>query len=517
MVARQTSAKQAPGAEGGPVYVYIWFDIEDYVTEESDDLPLVAASILEKYGAKATCKMVAEKVRVLLERERKDVISAIAHHDVGYHLDTHSRHPTVYEYLADEDTLDGAGEFVRKESQGLALVEKTFKRRASCYGHPGPAWASHYYPAMKEMGIPVYLDETPILNVSNGPYWYCGILNLNGANENFVKFDYTFESPEGLQRLKAQFREIHERLAGEGVGGSVSFLFHLHTAINKEFWDAVNFARGQNRAREEYVRPPAQPREVTERAWRDLDAMMAYMSSFEDVRFITATDALTLFRTSRPVYDRGMLESALKELDGGEVRYVEVGDDFASPSELLYLIVNGIASISRTGRFEPITAKEPLGPEVARDLPQPPRSVKAKDLVAASTRLAAELDRTERLPATVDLGGGTSLSIADFMVSAARLLGPMLAKEPMPPEIGVARARFAQSEFVRPEEFEKACRWVVLPEGFFAPRILEEILQQTWTLRPAVMARPGTQGRRASAAEVLSRPRELTGSRSHRR
>ncbi|MGA2665543.1 MAG: hypothetical protein ABSF83_11415 [Nitrososphaerales archaeon] len=497
MTTPQISEKRAsPGA--GPVYVYIWFDIEDYVTEESDDLPLVAASILEKYGAKATCKMVAEKVRVLLERERRDVISAIAHHDVGYHLDTHSRHPVVYEYLAHEDTLDGADEFARKESQGLALVEKTFSRRASCYGHPGPAWASHYYPAMKNMGISVYLDETPILNLSNGPYWYCGILNLNGANENFVKFDYTFESPEGLQKLKAQFREIHERLAGEG-GGSVSFLFHLHTAINKEFWDAVNFAHGQNRTKDEYVRPPAQPREVTERAWGDLDAMMAYMSSFEDVRFITATDALTLFRTSRPTFDKAMLGSALAQLGDGEVRYVEVGDDFASPSELLYLIVKGISSLSATGRFEPTRAKEPLGPKVSRDLPPPsPRSVKAKDLVAASTRLVTEIDHAGRLPAAVDLGDGTSLPIADFMVAAAKVLGPMLAGTPVPPEVEITGARFVQSRFVRPEEFEKACRWVVLPEGFSAPRILEEIVRQTWTLRPAVMVGAGTAGRRAS-------------------
>src|ERR1700722_5652482 len=112
------------------VDVYIWFDIEDYVTEESDDLPITALSILEKYKAKATCKMVAEKVRALLERKRTDVISAIARHNEGYHLDKPSRHPVVYEYLADLDVIEGAREFERREQRGLDLVEKVFSRKA---------------------------------------------------------------------------------------------------------------------------------------------------------------------------------------------------------------------------------------------------------------------------------------------------------------------------------------------------------------------------------------------------
>ncbi|MDA4135571.1 MAG: hypothetical protein OK449_01055 [Thaumarchaeota archaeon] len=482
--------KTLANSERGRVFVYIWFDIEDYVTEESDSLPLVALSILDKYGARATCKMVAEKVRILLERNRVDVISAIASHDVGYHLDTHSRHPVVYEYLADLDTLKGAREFAKKERQGLELVEKTFGKSSSCFGHPGPAWGPHYYPAMREMGIPVYLDETPILNLNNQPYWYCGVLNLNGANENFVKFDYTFESPTGLSKLKKQFEEVHQRLAERG-GGSVSFLFHLHTAINKEFWDAVNFGHGRNRTKEEYVRPPSQPPEVTERAWRNFDEMIGFMSEFEDVRFITASDALEIFRQTRPSYDRRLVESVLKEL-GSDVRYVKVMDDFASPSELFYLIVRCISTISRTGKLPArVRTKEPLGP-AASVSPTSPRRIEVKELIAASHRLVAEIDSTERLPSSVVLGNGAELSTVDFMMTSARILESMLAGSPLPKETRVVRAAFLQSKFVDPEAFQLACRWTVLPPGFTAPRILEEITLQTWTLRPAVVQAPAT-------------------------
>lgn len=162
-------AEKETGGDG-KVYVYVWFDIEDYVTVETDGLPIKALAILERHGVRATCKMVAEKVRALREHGRTDVLAAIAKHDVGYHLDTHSRHPVVYEYLADLDTLDGSREFLRREREGLRYVEEEFGRKASCFGHPGPAWSASYYPALPKMGIPVYLDETKILNLDDSPY-----------------------------------------------------------------------------------------------------------------------------------------------------------------------------------------------------------------------------------------------------------------------------------------------------------------------------------------------------------
>jgi hypothetical protein len=465
------------------VDVYIWFDIEDYVTKESDDLPLTALSILDKYRAKATCKMVAEKVRVLLERKRTDVISAIAQHDVGYHLDKHSRHPVVYEYLADLDVIEGAREFERREKRGLDLVEKVFSRKASCFGHPGPAWASHYYPAMSSMGIPVYLDETPILNLADRPYWYCGLLNLNGANRNFVKFDYTFEDPAGLGTLKKQFKEAHDRLR-RGGGGTVSFLFHLHTAINKEFWDAVNFAHGTNRTKDEYVRPTPQPEEVTIRAWSDFDEIVRYMSSFGDVRFITASDAAKIFRRKEISYDHELILTALEGL-GGAVRFVSVGGDYASPSELFHLITRCLAAYSKTGKVpRRVRPREPLGP-LRLIVSDGPATAAVEDLLAASAGILAEMDSTGRLPSSIELSSGAVLSPADFMISCGRVLASILRGGVPPGRVRVAKARFLQSRYVDQDAFEAACRWVILPEGFKAPKILEQIVLQTWTLRPA--------------------------------
>jgi len=60
------------------------------------------------------------------------------------------------------------------------------------------------------MGIPVYLDETAILNLNDQSYWYCGALNLNGANRNFISFDFKFEKSAAINELKRKFRPSME-------------------------------------------------------------------------------------------------------------------------------------------------------------------------------------------------------------------------------------------------------------------------------------------------------------------
>jgi len=177
------------------ILVYLWFDVEDYITREADDPPKRIVDILSRYGVRATVKIVAEKLRSMKENGREDVIDAISSMDVGYHLDTHSRHPTLYEYLADKDVKVGAAEFFQRERDGCSFVKSVFDRELSCFGHPGPTWAPHVYPGLQELGIPVYLDETSILNLNNSPYWYCNVLNLNGAGRNFINLDRFFEKP----------------------------------------------------------------------------------------------------------------------------------------------------------------------------------------------------------------------------------------------------------------------------------------------------------------------------------
>jgi len=468
------------------VYVYLWFDIEDYVTKESDDLVLEASRILKKYKIPVTCKVVAEKVRALLANGRNDVIAAISEHDVGYHLDTHSRHPTLYEYLAEENVAKGAADFYDREKDGFQLVKHTFKRSPSCFGHPGPAWAPHIYPALKEMGIPVYLDETSIINVDNAPYWYCGVLNLNGANENFILFDRTFEDPSGIIKVKARFRRIHESM--KKSGGLVSILFHLHTAINEKFWDEVNFGKGMNRRATEYVRPPPQPREVTERAWKDFDEFMGYVSSFKDIRFITARDAQTMYRRADVVEVNREKLRALVENSRRRIDCVWVEGYPFSPAQIFYAVARVLKGYEDSGRVPGrLSVREPLGPLKASDSNvEPGASITTKQLLAACEKAVDFIDSSGYMPGVLGLAGDVRLAPADFLSTASTGLAELLRTGLMPAAIPFSKGRFLGTRHVDAGRFKLACRWNVLPPKFSAPKILEQINLQTWTLVPAV-------------------------------
>lgn len=121
----------------GQVYILLWFDTEDYVLPQSDDAAKRLAVFLTEQGIPTTFKLVGEKARVLQQRQRQDVISALAQHDIGYHSNTHSQHPTVAEYESKLDWETGAEEFTRRERPGFDDVAHIFRTAPVAYGQPG--------------------------------------------------------------------------------------------------------------------------------------------------------------------------------------------------------------------------------------------------------------------------------------------------------------------------------------------------------------------------------------------
>ena len=149
------------------------------------------------------------------------------------------------------------------------------------------------------------------------------------------------------------------------------------------------------------------------------------MSSFGDVRFITASDAARIFKRKGISYDDGLILTALERL-GNAVKFVRLGGDYGSPSELFYVITRCLAAYSKTGKTpRRVRPREPLGP-LRMTASHAPSTVAADDLLAASAVILTEMDSTGRLPSSIRLGGGAVLSPADFMVTCGRVLAPIL-------------------------------------------------------------------------------------------
>src|SRR5579862_1268267 len=92
------------------VYVVLWFDTEDYLSPADDDASLHLARFLTAEGIRATFKIVGEKARVLERRGRTDTIEALKKHEIGFHSNYHSPHPTPSQYLSGLGWDEGVAE-----------------------------------------------------------------------------------------------------------------------------------------------------------------------------------------------------------------------------------------------------------------------------------------------------------------------------------------------------------------------------------------------------------------------
>ena len=110
----------------GPVYVVLWFDTEDYILPQSDDAAKRIAVFLG--GFRPLSRLSARKHARSSGADARNVISALAQHDIGYHANTHSQHPTVAEYESNLDWDEGVQEFSRRERPGFEDVSHIFRK-----------------------------------------------------------------------------------------------------------------------------------------------------------------------------------------------------------------------------------------------------------------------------------------------------------------------------------------------------------------------------------------------------
>ena len=230
------------------VDVILWFDTEDYLLPADDDACLRLAQMLTERHIRATFKVVGEKARVLERRGRRDVIAALKKHDIGYHANYHSVHPTPTEYLADCGLRDGMAEFVRREGGGAADVRRIFGvKTIACYGQPGSSWACQAVAALPQIGIAphgvaCYVDEGDHVGLDQRPFWYAGTLNVYHMGQNYTRME--LHDPAALAPAREKVSAIAKRLLGEANGGLISIFYHPCEWVHVEFWDGVNFRRG---------------------------------------------------------------------------------------------------------------------------------------------------------------------------------------------------------------------------------------------------------------------------------
>ncbi|MGQ9515090.1 MAG: hypothetical protein ACUVTL_08610 [Thermoproteota archaeon] len=468
------------------IFVIFWFDVEDYVTPESDDAVKRLAEILEKHGVRGVFKLVGEKLRVTEKRGRKDVVSALSKHEIGFHSDYHSMHPVISEYLKDLDWDEGVEEFKKREGRGVEDIRRIFGIDPSCYGQPGGAWAPQVYGALLDWKILVYLDETAFIGLNERPFWYCGILNILNLGRNVISVNFELGTPGFLEEVCRRFREICERLKLEG-GGVVSIYNHPCTLVTEEFWDGVNFAKGKN-PKGGFIMPRMKTKQLAEAGYEDFSNFVRYVASFQGVRVVTAREAL---RAYQDLSDGRIikLEEILRIISSLKDRITfYVGEKFAlSPAEIFYLVVSFLSGFIERSRLpEEVRTMKVLGPveEFKSGKGSEEEEVDWEDF-AESCSEVAKFFKSQRVPSWVSIGERI-FSPESYFNAVVNTLLYVAQNNVAPKKVSMKFGTLETARYISEEGAMDAWRWSIFPDRFVAPKLVRLAKLQAWTLKPAI-------------------------------
>jgi peptidoglycan/xylan/chitin deacetylase (PgdA/CDA1 family) len=469
-----------------PIYVTLWFDTEDYILPQDDDATKRLAEMLTRLGVRATFKIVGEKARVLESRGRRDVIDALKRHDIGYHSNTHSQQPTIAVYLQNAGWADGRAEFYRREVQGVRDIKRIFGVSPVAYGQPGSAWAPQVYPALRDMGIGMYLDESDHVGIDDQPFYYGGMLNVFKMRSNLARMDLS--GGASLANGKSTFTKAYEQLRRKD-GGTISIYYHPNEWVHTEFWDGVNFRRGANPARAEWKMPGTRPAAETEQAFHDFDEYVRFIKAQPGVRFVTATELMTIY--SDKAMTRSFRQEDLLRLARSmqkDITFQRLDGYALSAADVFGLLTNATAAFVERNEW-PSAGKVPaLDGPVRMYIPATggTRSSSFRwSAFAQAIRDTSDYCRSShRLPDEVWIGA-ESLSPADYLATLARTVEDLIASGKTPSEVIRREGHYTADRYVA-EDSPDLWSWVIFPEGFHAPRIMELARLQAWTLKPAV-------------------------------
>ena len=472
-----------------PIYVTLWFDTEDYILPQDDDATKRLAEMLTGLGVRATFKIVGEKARVLESRGRRDVIAALKRHDIGYHSNTHSQQPTIAVYLQNAGWADGRAEFYRREAQGARDVARIFGVTPVAYGQPGSAWAPQAYPALRDMGIGMYLDESDHVGIDDQPFYYGGMLNVFKMRSNLARMDLS--GGASLANGMARFTKACDQLRKSG-GGTISIYYHPNEWVHTEFWDGVNFRRGANPARAEWKLPGTRPAAETEQAFHDFDQYIRFIKTQPGVRFVTATELMTIYADhamTRSFRQDDLLRFARSVQT--EITFQRLDGYTLSAADAFGLLTDATAAFIERKKWPSATTVVALyGP--ARVYTPSTGGTRSSSFswsaFAQAVRDTADFCRASgRVPDEVWVGA-ESISPADYLATLAGTLEELIASGKAPAEVIRREGHYTADRYVA-EDSPALWNWVIFPEGFHAPRIMELARLQAWTLKPAVLQR----------------------------
>jgi len=453
------------------------FDSEDYETPAADDAEKWWADAMRRHGFRASVQVVGELARTLRDRGKRDVIASMAGHEIGFHSNMHSAHPTWAEYLDGMGWDEGVAEVMRREAKGISDVEEIFGQHPSSWCKPGNSWGPQVAYAMKAMGVPVFADS-PFELAPGEPLWYAGSLFLT----YHIAFDGYFAVPhdERPEKMKEDFLALCERHDGKYL----TMYTHPCRLFTKDFTDT--FRWGMNPPRSEWRPAPLRSREEIAQLQRDFEDFLGFVSGLKDVEPVTMGELYELYRPSSPWLGPEELRELARDV-GERLDYISVGGEYLSPAEIFGVVVWALARMGGGSLPEHIPVRGLLGPKELSPSDVPSGTTSSEVVLEACREVDRTCTEEGAVPSEVKLGTG-KVGPNSFLQAALQVLRKVLKDGP-PSEVRVKPVPElpAISEHPAFRNYRFRDTWSIFPEEFEGRNVLDTVRLQTWSVKPAVL------------------------------
>ncbi|MEM7029302.1 MAG: polysaccharide deacetylase family protein [Chloroflexota bacterium] len=461
-------------------YVSLLFDVEDLCWPDSDDINLDLVQILNQQDVRGTFFVVGEKAKLFSQRNRLDIIQALADHDIGTHTTSHSVHPTIAEYLADLSWEEGVLTAIDKEGAGIDMIETHFGRRPTCWGQPGGSWGPQIHKAMERLNVPVTVYPKTRVSALGDLHWYAGSLVF--PDYQMVKFDQGLTDDGQFNQLLDDMATFLDDRMAQGARWTGIFVCHPTRLKAVEFWDGLNFAEGINTDPADYQMPTLLSDEAYQTSLKNFDQLVTTLKGDPRLQIATVGEVSQVFRPPDKTIFLYQLDETVDEIS----RLADIPTHFFnfSPAELLDLLVR--VYISSDTIPETFQRRAVGGP-----VDEPPSDDPSSDLIfwpdflSACQSLNQYITHTGYLPASISVRGG-QWSVGAFyraVIDAwfafrAGNPPPSISWKPSPiyPAVGQEIASVVQDDYEG---------WPIHTPGRDLNTLLMHTCFQCWTLRPA--------------------------------
>jgi hypothetical protein len=490
-------------------YVFLSFDTEDPIHPESDDALLQLARLYHDAGLPACFFLVAEKARVLRERGRRDVLDALAGHEIDYHGNYWFEFPELAMVYGNRDSWEEAAAKARTyEVPGLCDV-------AEITGHFPVATTQHqnnHSPAttyaLRQAGVKVWNHglggELP------GIGWVMDMLTVprRGCNMSsqgsWGQYQYDPDEPARLpttmnvgEELKT-FQQQFEALLEKGHS-HLNILGHPTCWAIAEWWGWYEWAlpfRGAGQDGRGGLYPHGRRWERGQvRAPEDREAHLQWTA--EAARWLAARNDIEVTTFAQVLADHD--EVPAQWLSAAQIRQVaqsicerftqdkafdwmEIGSTTLSTADALYLLAHQVEFMMSAGhRPAELQIRRTLGPVEVVLRPTAPLNVRRSDLLMAARQAFQYINAHGRLPHgihahAIDFGPG------ELLIALAQ----SLAGERMPDDLTIEPTKGLPKCAGETYFSKTSAASTNGPSNYEPTQIQLQGLQQSWSYRPAV-------------------------------